>query len=141
MPPSTRFDHISGDPLHDLKENRTPRIRRLIAAIPPDGGSRSSLRKAMQLKCHRKTDGFKDVYGRMAWALLGPNITTGCFNPSKGRFLHPCEHRAITMREAALLQSFPGDYQFPAELGKVRIAANDFAKSDLVNDGKAFRPA
>ena len=112
----------SGDPLHDMRENRTPRIRRLIAKIPADGGSRSSIPKAMQLKCHHKFDGFNDVYGRMAWDRPAPTITTGCFNPSKGRFLHPTANRAITMREAALLQSFPPAYKFPSDLGKVRVA-------------------
>lgn len=112
----------SGDPLHDLKENRTPLTCQRIAAIPRDGGSRSSLPRALQLKCHQKFDGFKDVYGRMAWKGLAPTITTGCFNPSKGRFLHPQENRAITMREASLLQTFPADYEFPVRLGKVRIA-------------------
>ncbi len=49
----------------------------------------------------------------MAWDDVAPTITSGCFNPSKGRFLHPEEDRAITMREAALLQGFPPDYWFP----------------------------
>jgi DNA (cytosine-5)-methyltransferase 1 len=76
----------------------------------------------MELDCHGRLDGFKDVYGRMSWDGPAPTITTGCFNPSKGRFLHPTEHRGITMREAALLQGFPGNYSFPVDLGKVRIA-------------------
>ncbi len=113
----------SGDPLHDMPEKRSTRTMQLIAAIPHDGGSRTALPKSLRLKCHRKSDGFKDVYGRMAWNGLAPTITTGCFNPSKGRFLHPEENRAITLREAALLQSFPPEYKFPAEFGKVRIAA------------------
>ncbi len=113
----------SGDPLHDMPENRSPRTMQLIAAIPHDGGSRTALPDSLRLKCHRKSDGFKDVYGRMAWNGPSPTITTGCFNPSKGRFLHPEENRAITMREAALLQSFPVDYKFPIYLGKVCIAS------------------
>lgn len=112
----------SGDPLHDLPENRSPKVKRMIAAIPQDGGSRSSLPKDLALRCHRDSDGFKDVYGRMAWDKPAPTITTGCFNPSKGRFLHPVEDRAITMREAALLQSFPKSYNFPSALGKVKVA-------------------
>ncbi len=113
----------SGDALHDLKENRTALTQQRIAAIPLNGGSRSALPEALQLKCHRKSDGFKDVYGRMSWDRPAPTITTGCFNPSKGRFLHPKENRAITMREASLLQTFPRNYRFPVGLGKVRIAA------------------
>ena len=98
----------SGDPVHDLREHRTPRVIDLIRRIPKDGGSRIDLPDEFQLEC-----GFKDVYGRIAWNDVAPTITSGCFNPSKGRFLHPKENRAITMREAALLQSFPRWYKFP----------------------------
>jgi DNA (cytosine-5)-methyltransferase 1 len=66
--------------------------------------------------------GFKDVYGRMPWDRLGPTITGGCTNPSKGRFLHPEEDRAITLREAARLQTFPEDYRFSLRRGKVAAA-------------------
>jgi len=90
--------------------------------VPADGGSRSALPSRLKLECHKNSDGFKDVYGRMAWDEPAPTITTGCFNPSKGRFLHPEANRAITMREAALLQSFPKSYKFPATLGKVKVA-------------------
>lgn len=113
---------LSGDPLHDLSENRSATVRRIIASIPQDGGSRSALPSDLVLECHKNSNGFKDVYGRMAWDKPAPTITTGCFNPSKGRFLHPASNRAITMREAALLQSFPLTYSFPAKLGKVRLA-------------------
>ena len=106
----------SGDAAHDVRENRSERIRRLISLIPKDGGSRTDLPESEQLGCHRRCDGFKDVYGRMAWESLAPTITGGCFNPSKGRFLHPEQDRAITLREAALLQSFPADYEFPESL-------------------------
>lgn len=112
----------SGDAIHDLPENRTERIQRLIACIPRDGGSRTDLPKKLRLKCHEKCDGFKDVYGRMSWDDVSPTLTTGCFNPSKGRFLHPEEDRTITMREAAILQTFPLRYKFLASLGKVTLA-------------------
>lgn len=112
----------SGDPLHDIPEKRSPCVTARIRLVPADGGSRTSLPTHLRLECHKNSDGFKDVYGRMAWDELAPTITTGCFNPSKGRFLHPEEDRAITMREAALLQSFPKSYKFPARLGKVKIA-------------------
>lgn len=112
----------SGDAIHDLPERRSRLVARRISRIPKDGGGRSSLPPSLRLVCHQKSNGFNDVYGRMRWDEPAPTITTGCFNPSKGRFLHPEEDRAITMREAALLQSFPRDYYFPAELGKVAIA-------------------
>jgi DNA (cytosine-5)-methyltransferase 1 len=112
----------SGDAIHDLPENRSEKIKQLIRSIPKDGGSRTDLPKDKQLKCHIACDGFKDVYGRMSWNQVAPTITGGCFNPSKGRFLHPAQHRAITVREAALLQGFPKKYRFDANDGKSAIA-------------------
>lgn len=112
----------SGDPLHDFPEKRSPTIMEMLKLVPADGGSREDLPDAFQLACHRKCDGFKDVYGRMSWNSVSPTITTGCFNPSKGRFLHPADDRAITMREAALLQGFPRTYHFPSTKGKVAVA-------------------
>nr|BDD46572.1 cytosine-specific methyltransferase [bacterium] len=108
----------SGDPLHDFPESRSKRVSDLIAMIPKDGGSRSALGEGKQLECHKKCDGFKDVYGRMAWDEVAPTITSGCVNPSKGRFLHPEQNRAITLREAALLQGFPEGYFFSLDKGK-----------------------
>ncbi len=112
----------SGDPIHDFGESRTAEVIALIRSIPKDGGSRSDLGEERQLECHRKCDGFKDIYGRMAWDGVAPTITGGCFNPSKGRFLHPKENRAITMREAALLQGFPRRYKFPNAGSKTAVA-------------------
>jgi len=74
------------------------------------------------LDCRRRLKGFNDVYGRMAWDSPAPTITGGCVNPSKGRFLHPSHDRAITLREAALLQSFPKRYRFPLDAGKFPLA-------------------
>lgn len=110
------------DPLHALGEKRSPRVLELIRSIPPNGGSRLDLGSDRQLPCHRKCDGFKDVYGRMAWDDCAPTITGGCVNPSKGRFLHPTENRAITLREAALLQTFPPAYFFSLRRGKFPTA-------------------
>lgn len=112
----------SGDPVHDMPENRTPKVLEVIRLIPKDGGSRRDLPEKFQLECHKRCHGFKDVYGRMAWKEVAPTITSGCFNPSKGRFLHPEEDRAITMREASLLQGFPRRYKFPTTDNKSAVA-------------------
>lgn len=112
----------SGDSLHDLPEKRSERIIQLFKAIPLDGGSRSELPAEMVLECHKRTNGFHDVYGRMAWDDVAPTITGGCHNPSKGRFIHPDQHRAITLREAAMLQGFPRTYKFDVSHGKEAIA-------------------
>lgn len=113
---------ISGDPVHDASECHTQKIMELIRRIPKNGGSRTDLPNEEQLGCHKRCNGFKDVYGRMAWDDVAPTITSGCFNPSKGRFIHPEEDRAITMREAALLQGFPRYYKFPLNNNKTVIA-------------------
>jgi len=112
----------SGDALHDLPETRTQEVLDRIRAVPRNGGSRLDLPDEMQLDCHRRCDGFKDIYGRMAWDEVAPTITGGCFNPSKGRFLHPSKNRNITMREAALLQTFPKRYRFDLKAGKQGVA-------------------
>jgi DNA (cytosine-5)-methyltransferase 1 len=112
----------SGDPLHDFPESRSDKVMQMIRDIPADGGSRTDLPRERQLACHKDRDGFRDIYGRMAWDKVAPTITGGCFNPSKGRFLHPEQDRAITLREAALLQSFPSDYKFTLSSGKVAAA-------------------
>jgi DNA (cytosine-5)-methyltransferase 1 len=109
----------SGDVLHDKLEKRSQFTLERISNIPKNGGSRTSLPPQYQLECHKKyPSGFKDVYGRMKWDDVSPTITGGCTNPSKGRFLHPEQNRAITLREAALLQSFRPDYQFSLKKGK-----------------------
>jgi DNA (cytosine-5)-methyltransferase 1 len=112
----------SGDAVHDIPEWHSENIQALIRSIPKNGGGRTDLPADRQLECHKRCDGFKDIYGRMGWDKLAPTITSGFFNPSKGRFLHPTEDRAITVREAALLQGFPRAYKFEAEHGKVALA-------------------
>lgn len=106
------------DSCHDLTEDRSRKVMSLIQRIPRNGGSRRALGHRNQLDCHKHCDGFKDVYGRMAWDKVSPTITSGCINPSKGRFLHPEQNRAITLREAALLQTFPNSYRFSMRRGK-----------------------
>jgi len=112
----------SDDPLHNYKTNRSKEIERLIRMIPKDGGSRKELPENLQLECHKRCDGFKDVYGRMEWGKPSPTITGGCINPSKGRFLHPQQDRAITLREAAMLQGFPASYKFSLSRGRYPTA-------------------
>lgn len=112
----------SSDDLHAIPEKRTERVSKFIRMVPKDGGSRKDVAPEFQLACHRRTSGYSDVYGRMAWDQPSPTITSGCSNPSKGRFLHPERHSAITLREAALLQGFPRQYRFLPSHGKESIA-------------------
>ena len=112
----------SKDPLHNYRAEHSEAVFERIKLIPKDGGSRSALGKDAQLGCHKRVIGFKDVYGRMAWGKFAPTITGGCINPSKGRFLHPSQNRAISLREAALLQSFPKSYAFDMSSGRYPVA-------------------
>ena len=111
----------SRDPMHNYPVLRSESVKGRIRRIPRNGGSRSAL-GSDQLPCHQRLEGFRDVYGRMAWDKPSPTITGGCINPSKGRFLHPSANRAITLREAALLQTFPKTYRFRMEKGRYAVA-------------------
>lgn len=111
------------DVAHQIYPRHTTKIQSMIEQIPLDGGSRKDLPSEYTLECHKKEGvGFNDVYGRLKWDAVSSTITGGCLNPSKGRFLHPQEHRCITAREAALLQTFPLDYNFPESIPKTNIA-------------------
>lgn len=83
-----------------------------IALTPTDGGDSRSWPKSLRLSCHKNSDGYTDVYGRMYWDKPAPTLTTRCNSYSNGRFGHPEQDRAISLREAAALQSFPDDYEF-----------------------------
>ena len=125
LPPPTASD----DPVHDYPVRRTAHVLSLIRRIPKDGGSRTDLPEKAQLKCHQGFDGFKDIYGRMAWHEPAPTITGGCINPSKGRYIHPQADRSITLREAAKLQGFPKSYEFDLSRGRypaARLIGNAF---------------
>lgn len=76
------------------------------------GRNWSSIPEELRPPCHRDGyAGFSNVYGRMAWDAVAPTITGGCTTLSKGRFGHPDEDRTLSVREAALLQTFPLDYK------------------------------
>lgn len=119
----TSHPHFNNDPLHNMKRNHSEKTNKIISLIPLDGGSRKDLPKDLTSHCHLECDGFYDVYGRMKWDDVAPTITSGCINPSKGRFLHPSENRTISLREAALLQTFPKNYFFCLSDGLYAVAA------------------
>ncbi|WP_392340727.1 DNA cytosine methyltransferase [Moritella marina] len=79
----------------------------------PLNGSREDAGEKHRLKCHSgKHKGHKDVYGRILIHLPSNTMTTGCNNPSKGRFVHPWLNHGMTLRHAARLQSFPDSFDF-----------------------------
>lgn len=115
----------SRKPLHRLLPQHSLIVADRISSIPKNGGSRKDLGIDKQLPCHSKVDfnGFKDIYGRMKWDDVAPTLTRFCSNPSKGRFLHPEQDRAISPYEASLLQSFPRSYKFPVAFGRNAICS------------------
>jgi DNA (cytosine-5)-methyltransferase 1 len=96
---------------HECARIREVNLKRL-KHVPKDGGSRTSWPKELVLDCHIDHEGHKDVYGRMRWDAPSPTLTCKCVSISNGRFGHPGQLRAISLREAALLQTFPEDYEF-----------------------------
>ena len=92
--------------LYHAARNHTDIALRRLRAIPA-GGARADLPEDLQLECHKRHKGHYDIYGRMWWDRPAPTLTSGCTNVTRGRFAHPDQDRAITLREAMLLQSFP----------------------------------
>ncbi len=99
-----------------------PETLRRYAAVPHDGGNRFQMQEALERDglghlvppCWRKhRNGSHDVFGRLWWNAPATTIRTEFFKPEKGRYLHPFADRAITVREAARLMSFPDDFVLP----------------------------
>lgn len=83
---------------------------------PHDGGSRTAWPRHLWLECYSNGhDGHTDVYGRMSWDSPAPALTSKCHSLSNGRYGHPEQDRAMSLREAAKLQSFADDYVFFAD--------------------------
>lgn len=101
------------DPMHKAR-NHSPLNLERLRHTPKNGGSRRDLPERLQLACHKnkKNVGYNDVYGRMDFRKPANTLTTGCTNITKGRYAHPTANRAITLREAARLQTFPDTYIF-----------------------------
>lgn len=93
------------DEFHRARRHSPLALRRL--ACIPAGGARADLPEHLVLECHKEHDGHYDIYGRMWWDRVAPTLTSGCTNVTRGRFAHPEQDRAVTLREAMLLQTFP----------------------------------
>ncbi|MDE2026886.1 MAG: DNA cytosine methyltransferase, partial [Patescibacteria group bacterium] len=90
------------DPLHHSPKLADINLQRM-SHTPHDGGDRLSWPEELILECHKKVNGYKDIYGRMRWDTPSPTITAGCVMISKGRYGHPEQNRAMSLREAARL--------------------------------------
>ncbi|MDP3462324.1 MAG: DNA (cytosine-5-)-methyltransferase [Bacteroidales bacterium] len=100
------------DKLHRARKLTILNKKRIKAT--PEGGSWKDWKKNLILDCHKKETGksYGSVYGRMKWDDVSPTLTTQCTGYGNGRYGHPEQDRAISLREAAILQSFPEYYDF-----------------------------
>jgi DNA (cytosine-5)-methyltransferase 1 len=108
---------LSEDDPCNLHMQHSAELTELFRNTPLIGDRMESGR---ELVCHKDYSGHKDVYGRIYPHLPSNTVTTGCNNPSKGRFVHPWLNHGITLRHAARLQTFPDDYIFTG--GSMAIA-------------------
>lgn len=112
LPPLRAGEMDETDPLHQASTLSDLNRKRIEASKP--GGTWRDWQKTLVADCHKKKTGktYPSVYGRMCWDEPAPTITTQFFGFGNGRFGHPDQNRAISLREGAILQSFPKDYEF-----------------------------
>lgn len=112
LPPIAAGEQHIEDMLHRSAGLTELNLKRIRASKP--GGTWMDWPEELRAACHRKESGqsYKRVYGRMEWEKPAPTITTLCYGFGNGRFGHPAQDRAISLREAAIFQSFPTDYVF-----------------------------
>lgn len=111
------------DKLHVASKLSEKNLQRIKASKP--GGTWRDWPDDLVADCHRAESGrsYPGVYGRMEWDKPAPTVTTQCYGFGNGRFGHPEQDRAISLREAAILQSFPRDYAFVPKGGEVSLKA------------------
>lgn len=107
------------DSLHTCATMREINLTRIQHT--PEGGDRRNWPKELLNKCHENYSGHTDTYGRMSWDAPAPTLTTKCHSYSNGRFGHPDvkQDRAISIREASRLQTFPESYILHGKLGSI----------------------
>jgi DNA (cytosine-5)-methyltransferase 1 len=120
-----------GDNWHVDRKGVRPFSVERYRAVPPDGGNRFDMQAKLEAENRsslipecwkKKKTGTGDVFGRLWWDRPALTIRTEFFKPEKGRYLHPTAHRAITIREAARLQSFPDWFNFPDDQSMTAVA-------------------
>lgn len=112
LEPLANGERSKKDKLHFTSKLSDLNLRRIQASVP--NGTWEDWDENLLLDCHKKESGktYKSVYGRMSWDQPSPTMTTQFYNYGTGRFGHPEQDRALTVREASILQSFPAKYKF-----------------------------
>jgi DNA (cytosine-5)-methyltransferase 1 len=125
--PAVAAGEVGVDPMHYSAGHRDSTID-LIRSVPADGGNRppgSGPASLRNLAMRQGKEAYEDVYGRLPWDRPAITVTAYARNPASGRFVHPEQHRGLTVREAALLQGFPSTYEFDGGLdGRFRQIGN-----------------
>lgn len=121
LPQVKAGETTAADPLHRTFSMSELNLKRIRASRP--GGTWRDWPEELRCPCHKKASGasYQSVYGRMCWDQPSPTMTTQFVNFGTGRFGHPEQDRALTLREAAILQSFPANYQFVAPGDEIEI--------------------
>lgn len=122
LPILSRGEVNAKDSLHRACKLSELNVKRILASKP--GGCWRDWPAGLVAQCHQQESGktYPSVYGRMEWDCPSPTITTQFFGFGNGRFGHPEQDRAISLREGAILQSFPRSYQFAASSEEVSFA-------------------
>lgn len=112
IPPLSAGQTHPDDKMHTSAALSELNLKRIKQSVP--GGSWKNWPEDLIAKCHKNESGktYSSVYGRMRWDQPAPTMTTQCYGFGNGRFGHPEQDRAISLREAAILQSFPTSYKF-----------------------------
>lgn len=134
LPPIQAGEMHPNDELHYAPSLSQKNMQRIKASKP--GGTWRDWPEDLRLPCHRTESGstYASVYGRMRWDDVSPTITTQFYGYGTGRFGHPEQNRAITLREGAILQSFPYSYKFVPDTEQV------YLKSAAKHIGNAVPP-
>jgi len=121
LPPIKAGEVSTTDPLHRTSKLSEKNLKRMQTSRP--GGTWRDWDKRLRANCHKKESGrsYPSVYGRMKWDEPAPTVTTQFYGFGNGRFGHPEQDRALSLREGAMLQTFPEDYAFVAPDQPVHI--------------------
>lgn len=113
LPPIKAGETSVYDFIHKASQISEKNLKR-IKQSKPGGSWKTDWDDDLKLECHKKDRGksYGSVYGRMKWDEPSPTMTTFCTGIGNGRFGHPEQDRALSLREAALLQTFPKEYKF-----------------------------